>query len=155
MFPTGSQAPDFALPDQYNNAVSLQQYRGSYVLLIFYPGDNTFVCTRQLCNYRDNWEEFERRNIALLGINPAPMEQHRAFAEKYDFPFPLLADTEKQVGRRYGAIGFLGITKRAYVLVDPTGTILYSEHELTSLTRKSTYKLLTIFDALRLKKQHA
>jgi peroxiredoxin Q/BCP len=149
MISTGSEAPDFTLQDHHGQAVSLQNYRGSYLMLIFYPGDNTLVCTRQLCNYRDNWEEFQRRKISLLGINPAPVELHREFANKYNFPFPLLADTDKSVGRRYGAIGFLGITKRAYVLIDPEGKILYSEQELTALTRKSTYKLLSIFDAIR------
>lgn len=151
MISTGTEAPDFTLQDHHGNAVSLQDYRGSYVVLIFYPGDNTLVCTRQLCNYRDNWEEFQQRNIMLLGINPAPVEMHKEFANKYNFPFPLLADTDRSVGKLYGAIGFLGITKRAYVLIDPAGKILYSEKELTALTRKSTYKLLAIFDAIRTK----
>lgn len=154
MISTGTEAPDFTLQDQNGNPVNLREYRDSYVILIFYPGDNTLICTKQLCNYRDNWEEFQQRQIQLIGINPAPVEMHREFANKYNFPFPLLADTDRSVGRQYGAIGFLGITKRAYVLIDPQGNILYSEKELTSLTRKSTYKLLSIFDAIRIQ-EHA
>lgn len=149
MIATGATAPDFALPDQYGTIVRLGDYRGRYVLLIFYPGDNTMVCTKQLCNYRDNWEEFSQRNITLFGINPASVESHRQFAERYDFPFPLLADEQRTVGKLYGAVSFLGLTKRAYVLVDPAGTVAYSAGELTTLTRRSTFKLVSIIDALR------
>lgn len=148
MIAVQTQAPDFTLSDQYGKPVSLRDYRGTSALLIFYPGDNTLVCTRQLCNYRDNWEEFCQRKISLFGINPAPPETHRQFAEEYNFPFPLLADTDSTVAKKYGATGFLGITKRTYVLVNPAGTIVYRAQEFTSLTRKSTYKLLSIFDAL-------
>lgn len=143
-----TQAPDFTLLDQYGKPVSLRDYRGTYAVLVFYPGDNTLVCTQQLCNYRDNWKEFCQRGIALLGVNPATVERHRKFAEKYNFPFPLLADTDRVVATQYGAVGFLGITKRAYVLVNPSGTIVYSAQEFTSLVRKSTHALLSIFDAL-------
>lgn len=148
-----AQAPDFTLPNQHGTSISLRDYRGAYVLLIFYPRDNSLVCTKQLCNYRDNWEEFNKRNIVVLGINPAPPDTHKQFAEHYNFPFSLLSDTDGIVSKQYGSTGFLGITKRSYVLVHPQGTVVYSAQEYTQLTRKSTYKLLDIFDALP-QKQH-
>lgn len=154
MIATHARAPNFTLPDQHGKPVSLRDFLGAYVLLIFYPRDNSLVCTKQLCNYRDDWEEFSKRDIVLLGINPAPAETHRQFIEQYDFPFPLLSDTGSTISKQYGAVGFLGITKRAYVLVDPHGTVAYSAQEFTPLTRKSTYKLLDIFDALP-REQHS
>lgn len=148
MIQVGQTAPDFALRDQTEKIVRLSDYRGQYVLLVFYPKDNGLVCTRQLCNYRDNWEAFTQRNIMLLGLNPSSGESHREFAGKFAFPFPLLVDAERNVARQYNAIGILGLATRAYVLVNPQGNVIYSAKELTRLTRQSTYNLLSIFDAL-------
>lgn len=148
MINVGSQAPVFTLPNQDGRPVCLSDFAGQYVLLIFYPRDNGLVCTRQLCNYRDNWEMFQQRNIVLLGLNPSSTMSHKKFAGEYKFPFPLLVDENRKVAALYQAIGMLGLPARAYVLVNPQGTVIYSDKELTLLTRHSTYKLMAIFDAL-------
>ena len=149
MIEVGRSAPDFVLSDHENTHFRLSDFRGRHVLLIFYPHDNGLVCTRQLCNYRDNWEAFVQRNIVVLGLNPSSRESHREFAAKFKFPFPLLVDERRAVAEAYGAIGLLGLSTRAYVLINPDGRVIYSTKELTIITRQSTYKLMSIFDALQ------
>jgi peroxiredoxin len=107
------------------------------VLLVFYPGDETPVCTKQLCNYRDNLRIFEELGVQLLAINPQPLESHQRFARKHDLPFPILADTSKEVCRRYGALGFLGLAKRALVLIGRDGKIRYRRTDFPLFHRKA------------------
>jgi len=120
----GTAAPDFSLPDAAGNPVSLSDFRGRNVVLVFYPGDDTPVCRRQLCEFRDNWKEAEARAVQVLGINPQSSGSHARFGEKYSFPFPLLVDAGQNVAARYHAAGLL--VRRTVYLIGPDGVIRYA-----------------------------
>ena len=118
------EAPVFSLPDSEGSLVSLSDYRGSRVLLVFYPGDDTPVCTKQLCSYSSGFEEFQGLGVKLLGINMDSVESHKKFKAKYKLPFPLLSDEKGDVCKAYDAKGLLGI-KRATYLIDENGKIIF------------------------------
>jgi len=122
--PVGSQAPDFSLPDDSGATVSLASLHGNNVVLVFYPGDDTPTCTKQLCEFRDRWDQAKERNVAVYGVNPQGSGRHSRFRAKYKFPFPLLVDKGQQVGALYHANGL--IVKRTVYLIGPGGTILYA-----------------------------
>jgi peroxiredoxin Q/BCP len=98
----GNPAPDFALEDQHGNLVRLSDLRGRKVVLYFYPKDDTSGCTAQACDIRDRGSEIDAKDAVVLGVSPDPVNSHRKFAEKYDLPFSLLADTGHQVADAYG-----------------------------------------------------
>ena len=123
-------APDFTLPDQDGVEHSLSQYRGQWVLLYFYPKDDTPGCTKEACSIRDAFPRFESLNIKVLGVSVDSVESHKKFAEKHKLPFTLLSDEHKKVVAHYGVWGekkFMGReydgTIRSSFLIDPTGTI--------------------------------
>ncbi len=149
MVAEGTKAPEFTLPDSDGNMVSLSDYTGKRVLLVFYPGDDTPVCTTQLCSYRDNYTEFTRRDIAILGISTDSVDSHKQFGEKNSLPFTLLSDHDKQVSRLYDAMDFLGMSKRAYVLIDENGTVRLSFNDLLPLFYQSTRDLLAKIDEMK------
>jgi thioredoxin-dependent peroxiredoxin len=122
--PVGSPAPDFELPDDAGNAVSLSGLRGRNVLLVFYPGDDTPGCTRQLCRLRDEWEELRARGVQVYGVNPQDARHHQRFRNKFHLPFPLLVDDAQKVARQYHANGL--IVKRTVYLVDAKGVIRFA-----------------------------
>lgn len=146
MIETGRQAPGFTLPDGEGNMVSLADFRGEKVLLIFYPGDDTPVCTAQLCDYRNNVMAFTSRGIRVVGISADSPESHQRFAEKHELPFLLLSDREKSVAKAYDALGFLGMSQRAYVLIDEQGTILLSYSDFLPITYQPMKELLERID---------
>ena len=92
------------------------------LLLIFYPGDDTAVCTKQLCEYRDRWADFRALDAAVVGINSANVDRHQRFASRHDFPFPLLADPGQRCAALYGAKAWYG-TRRLTVLIDRSGIV--------------------------------
>ena len=101
----GGSAPDCVLRDRDGKPWRLSQaWAAGPALLVFYPGDDTPVCTAQLCEYRDRWSEFTSRGVTVVGINPAGVERHANFAIKHSFPFPLLSDPAQQACRAYGAM---------------------------------------------------
>jgi len=123
-------APDFTLPDPDGQEHSLSQYRGQWVLLYFYPKDDTPGCTKEACSIRDAFPNFQALNIMVLGVSVDSVESHKKFAEKYKLPFTLLSDEHKKVVSHYGVWGekkFMGRehdgTIRSSFLIDPTGTI--------------------------------
>lgn len=122
--PPGAQAPDFTLADQDGNRVALSDLRGSNVVLIFYPGDDTPVCRRQLCEFRDRWDLARERNALVFGINPQHAERHARFRARNNLPFPLLVDKGQRVGSLYNASGLL--PRRTVYLVGRDGRVLYS-----------------------------
>jgi len=122
--PAGSQAPDFSLPDDTGATVSLASLRGKNVVLVFYPGDDTSTCTRQLCEFRDRWDQVKERNVTVYGVNPRGPGPHSRFRAKYKFPFPLLVDKGQRVGALYHTNGL--IVKRTVYLIGPDGGILYA-----------------------------
>jgi peroxiredoxin len=134
----GDKAPDFAL-DSTEGSIELgaRLARGP-ILLVFYPGDDTAVCTAQLCDYRDNLGQFDELGVQVLAINPQSLESHRAFATKHELPFPLLSDPGREVCRAYGAVGLLGMTRRALVLVGRDGTVRWRVTDLPVFRRSAS-----------------
>ena len=99
----GDTAPDFELLDQDNKIRTLKEFKGKYIVLYFYPKDNTPGCTKQACLLRDSFGEFEKQNIVVLGINYDSKETHKKFKSKHNLPFILLSDSEKKIAKLYGA----------------------------------------------------
>jgi peroxiredoxin Q/BCP len=124
--PVGSDAPDFSLSDEKGKTVRLSSLRGqSYVVLVFYPGDDTTVCTKQLCEFRDVWDRVRSKSAVVLGINPQSADSHRKFIQKQRYPFPLLVDKGKEVAKLYHAGGL--IVRRTVYLIDRDGIIRFAE----------------------------
>jgi thioredoxin-dependent peroxiredoxin len=122
----GNLAPKFTLADQESKTQSLSSYRGRWVVLYFYPKDDTPGCTTEACNFRDDQLALRALNVQILGISVDDSKSHAQFAQKFHLPFPLLADTEGRVARDYGAlwsIGPLRIAKRYTFVIDPEGRI--------------------------------
>lgn len=126
MLTVGEKAPGFSLLDQSGKVVTLDEHRGKKnVVLIFYPGDNTPGCTRQLCAVRDQRELFTDSDTAVFGVNPQGAESHQRFTDKHNFPFPLLVDREKEVVSAYGCKGTLA-TKRTVYGINKEGVIVFA-----------------------------
>jgi thioredoxin-dependent peroxiredoxin len=123
--PIGMLAPDFTLPDQDGNRVSLAGLRGQNVVLVFYPGDETSVCTQQLCEFRDRWPDVQSKNTVVFGVNSQDAESHAKFRANRHFPFPLLTDEGQKMGELYHTRGL--IVKRTVYLIGPDGIILYAK----------------------------
>lgn len=126
----GSQAPSFVLPDQNGKVHQLADYQGKWLLLYFYPKDNTPGCTVEACTLRDSWSEFTKLNAVVLGISADSVSSHQKFSTKFALPFPILADKQKSMLQVYGVLAeknmfgktFLGI-KRSSFLIDSEGKI--------------------------------
>ena len=122
----GDVAPDFELRDQNGDLHSIEDYRGRWIALYFYPKDDTPGCTAEACEFRDNVFAFRNANCQILGVSLDDVESHKEFADKYGLPFPLLADTEGVAASSFGVKSrFLGMTiaKRQTFLIDPNGKI--------------------------------
>jgi peroxiredoxin Q/BCP len=123
----GSPAPIFSLPDSEGTLHSLENFRGKWVVLYFYPKDDTPGCTKQACTFRDEWEEFVMRDVQVIGISVDSPESHKKFIEKYKLPFLLLSDEKGEVCKKYGSLGGIGplkFAKRNTFLIDPSLTIV-------------------------------
>ena len=122
----GVTAPAFALKDQANKIHELADYRGRWVVLYFYPKDDTPGCTTEACKFRDDLGTLRALNVQVLGVSMDDTQSHARFAEKYRLPFPLLADTDGAATRAYGALWSLGpikFAKRHSFIIDPEGRI--------------------------------
>jgi peroxiredoxin Q/BCP len=139
----GEPAPGFTLPGTGDRTYTLDEYRGRPVVLIFYPGDNTPVCTRQLTAYTNDIDAFAEVGAQILAISPQSVESHEGFSCKQGgFAFPLLADEDKDVGRSYGIIGPLGFYRRAAFVIDKEGVLRYAHRALAGLTFRPTDELI-------------
>jgi peroxiredoxin Q/BCP len=118
----GEQAPDFSLEGTHGR-FALSEHRGERVVLLFYPGDDTPVCTRQFCSYRDNAEAFGALGATVVGISGKGLDSKQAFADKHGLTVPLLADPGAAVAKSYGAWSRVRGTKRAVVIVDEQGIV--------------------------------
>ncbi|MGO0059337.1 thioredoxin-dependent thiol peroxidase [Brevibacillus fluminis] len=126
----GQAAPAFSLPASNNRTISLSDYKGSYVVLYFYPKDMTPGCTTEACDFRDYHGDFAKLNTIVLGISPDDVKSHDKFTVKHELPFPLLADTDHQVAEAYGVWvlkkmygrEYMGIERSTFV-IDPEGNI--------------------------------
>ena len=124
---TGQTAPNFNLQDQNGEWHTLDNYKGKWVVLFFYPKDGTPGCTTEACSFRDNIFEFEKLNAQILGVSLDDVESHQAFSEKYSLPYPILADTNKECATEYGVLGkfmMMTIAKRQSFLINPEGSIV-------------------------------
>jgi len=120
---TGAAAPAFRLQDQNENWVSLADQKGKWVVLYFYPMDDTPGCTTEACEFRDNIFAFRRLGVTVLGVSVQDVASKKAFAAKHGLPFPLLADTDKAVAKDYGVLSVLGFARRETFVIDPQGNI--------------------------------
>jgi peroxiredoxin Q/BCP len=143
----GDLAPDFSLPSTQGEINLAQRCERQSVLLVFYPGDDTLVCTKQLCDYQDHLGLFEGLGVDVLAINPQSLHSHQRFAAKHSLSFPLLCDEAKHVCRDYGALGLLGTTKRALVLVGTDLRIRYQRVDLP-IFRRSAAELEEVIKSL-------
>lgn len=148
MLQLNDKAPDFTLEDDRAETFKLSDHAGEKVLLVFYPGDDTPVCTRQLCDYRDGLEAFDDLGVNVVGISHDSAKSHRKFREKYDLPFRLLTDPDFAVAVQYDSKGLLGM-KRSVFLVDEAGLIRYMHIESVSLFRRKREELLEAIAAIR------
>ena len=131
MMEEGMKAPLFTLQDKDGNMVSLESFRGSYVLVYFYPKDNTPGCTVEACSIRDNMPDLSSLGLTVIGISPDKGESHRKFIDKYGLGFTLLSDPEHRTMEEYGAYGekmmygkkTVGVIRSSF-LIDPEGTIV-------------------------------
>jgi peroxiredoxin Q/BCP len=132
----GEPAPDFTLTSDSGETVSLSDLRGKPVVLYFYPKDDTPGCTRQACDIRDAWGEFERAGAVVLGVSPDGEASHAKFKAKYGLPFPLLADTDHSVSEAYGVWGEKSFAGRKYMGVERSTFVVDADGNLARIMRK-------------------
>ena len=132
MAKVGELAPDFEL-DGTAGRFKLSDHRGERVVLLFYPGDFTPVCTKQFCSYSDRWEDVEKLDATVVGVSAQSVERHHEFQSMHGIPMPLLADVDRRVAKVYGLSQPILGTKRAVVIVDEEGRIAYRHVHLLGL----------------------
>lgn len=143
----GDAAPDFTLAGTGGRDYTLAAYRGQPVLLVFYPGDNTPVCTMQLNSYNDDLGQFQGLGAQVLAISPQSVASHERFCARHGFAFPLLADEGKAVFAAYGCVGPLGFPRRSVFVIDPEGVIALAQRSTVGLTFARTPALVAAIEA--------
>jgi peroxiredoxin Q/BCP len=131
MLEVGDKAPDFSGVDENGKKISLKDFKGQKVVLYFYPKDNTTGCTAEACDFRDSYSRIKRKGVVLLGVSPDTEKSHQKFKQKYDLPFPLIADTEKVIANAYGVWQeksmygrkYMGIVRSTFV-IDEKGKLI-------------------------------
>jgi peroxiredoxin Q/BCP len=134
---TGDMAPGFQLMDQNGETHNLARYRGQWLVLYFYPKDDTPGCTKEACEFRDDHDRLADMGVVLLGVSTDDIESHQAFAEKYHLPFPLLSDAQGEVAKHYGSLWQLGpirFAKRHSFIIDPEGRIAHIYRDVSPKT---------------------
>jgi len=138
----GDPAPPFTLPGTGGRDYSLSEYKGAPLVLVFYPGDGSAVCTMQLNNYSHDISRFQELGAAVLAISPQDVESHEQFsADNGGFAFPLLADTDKVVAKSYDVPGPMGFYRRSVFVVDAEGIVRYLHRSLAGLSFRSVDEL--------------
>ncbi|MEM1080815.1 MAG: peroxiredoxin [Pseudomonadota bacterium] len=140
-------APDFSLMDDAGQVFTLSEHRGQRLLLVFYPGDNTPVCTAQLCDYRDGIEVFDGLGVQVVGISADDTESHRQFRAQHELPFVLLSDNDLRVAEAYGCKGLLGM-KRGVFFLDEAHVVRYGHVESVAVFRRKRDELVQIIQTL-------
>ncbi len=138
----GDRAPDFTLAGSGGGTYSLADYAGHPVVIVFYPGDDTPVCTKQLNSYNNDLSEFEQVGAQILAISAQDVASHDKFSGKHGFGFPLLADADKAVAALYGTLGPLGFPRRSVFVVDAGGIIRYAHRAIAGLTFRPVSELV-------------
>ncbi len=142
----GERAPDFELAGT-NGPFKLSDHRGERVVLLFYPGDNTMVCTKQFCSYRDRADDFAALDATVVGISAQSVASHEGFIQKNGLTVPLLADEDGQVAKAYSAHSRAG-TKRAVIVIDEEGIVRHRHDHLLGLDYQSVDDLKAALDAI-------
>jgi peroxiredoxin Q/BCP len=143
----GEVAPDFQLEGTHGT-FRLSEHRGERVVLLFYPGDNTPVCTKQFCSYRDESDTFENLGATIVGISSQSVDSHAAFTAKHGLNVPLLADSDKSVSKKFGAYAPLIGTRRAVVVIDEQGIVRFRHDHTLGLDFLTAEQLRTALDSL-------
>jgi peroxiredoxin Q/BCP len=143
----GEVAPDFELAGT-DGPFKLSDHRGERVVLLFYPGDNTMVCTKQFCSYRDRADDFAELEATVVGISSQDLASHEGFTAKHGLNVPLLADVDKQVAKAYSAFSSRLGTKRAVVVIDEQGVVRHRHDHMLGLDYQSVDELKAVLDAV-------
>ena len=145
----GDRAPDFESVDQNGNKVKLSSFRGKPVVVYFYPKDDTPGCTAEACNFRDNYSEYEKHGVKVLGVSVDGPNSHRKFVDKYNLNFTLVADDKKEISRMYGTLGERSASRVTY-LIDRDGKIAHvypkvspKEHAVELLQKMKELKMVS------------
>ena len=141
MLRRGDEAPLFTLPGTGRRAYSLADERGHVVVLAFYPGDDTPVCTMQLSSYTADLDRFTGLGARLFGISPQDVASHERFAAKHELGVTLLADVDKEVGRAYDILGPLGFYRRSVFVIDANGIVRFAHRSLVGATYVSSSEI--------------
>ncbi|HUF98363.1 MAG TPA: peroxiredoxin [Ilumatobacter sp.] len=139
----GDNAPDFSLPGTGDRTYSLADFAGKPLVLVFYPGDDTPVCTKQLNAYNDGLDQFDDLDAQIIGISAQSVSSKDAFSGKHGFAFPLLADADKAVAAAYGTLGPIGFPRRSVFIVDANGIIRYAHKAIAGLTYRPVSELIS------------
>ena len=133
---TGTEAPDFSLQDGEGATWRLSDHRGKVAVLLFYPGDETPVCTRQMCSLRDRWQDYAATGAEVVGLSANSVESHQKFSEHHQLPLRLLADKDGEVSKLYGARSLIpGKVARSVFVIDANGQIRYRDVRPIGLLR--------------------
>src|SRR5450432_238281 len=143
----GDKAPAFELPATGGSTISLAAFAGKAVVLVFYPGDDTSVCTKQLSSYSQELDAFEALDAQILGISAQSVDSHEMFAGKHGLKFPLLADTDKAVASLYGTLGPLGFPRRSVFIIDKHGVVRYAHRAIAGLTYRPVSELVAVLSS--------
>ena len=136
MIKEGKKAPAITLKDQDGVKVSLNEFQGKNIVLYFYPKDNTSGCTKEACNFRNDFPNFGNLNAVILGVSPDSVESHKKFAGKYDLPFSLLSDEKKEVIEKYGVWKEKSMYGRKYMGVERSTFIIDKDGKVRKVFRK-------------------
>jgi peroxiredoxin Q/BCP len=147
----GSAAPDFCLRDGEGREWCLKDQRGKVVVLLFYPGDETPICTRQMCSVRDRWEDYAATGAEVVGISTDSVESHKSFATHHELPLRLLSDSSQEVANRYGAKSIIpGKVARSVFIVDREGVVRYRDVRPLGLFRPKDDDILKAIEKIKI-----
>jgi peroxiredoxin Q/BCP len=145
----GDRAPEFELAASGDRTYRLADHKGRWVILAFYPGDFTPVCTRQFCSYRDAADRLDELDADVLGISPQSVASHERFTAEHDLTVPLLTDPEHSTARAYGVVAPGGLVRRSIFIVDPDGVVRYRHVALLGLRYKEVQHLAATLSLVR------
>ena len=144
----GDRAPDFTLPGTGGDSYSLADFLGKPIVLVFYPGDDSAVCTKQLNAYNDGLSQFRDLDAQVVGVSAQDVSSKEAFSAKHGFEFPLLADVDKEAAAAYGTLGPIGFPRRSIFIIDRDGIIRYAHRAIAGLTFRPVSELIDELGAL-------
>lgn len=144
----GDRAPEFTLPGTGGTSYSLADFMGKPIVLVFYPGDDSAVCTKQLNAYNEGLSQFRQLDAQIIGVSAQDMSSKDAFSAKHGFEFPLLADVDKVVAAAYGTLGPIGFPRRCIFIIDSEGIIRYAHRAIAGLTYRPVSELIEELERL-------